>query len=128
MGTRVRRSDRAVAEVRDMELEVNSRRERDACIIEVHGEVDVYTSPSLKSALLTAAEDKCSPVIVDMGDVSFIDSSGLGVLVGALRRAREAGGELRVVCDKETTMKIFRITGLDRVFPMYNSVEQALEG
>ena len=115
----------ADSEVRDMELEVSSRLEKDACVVLVTGEVDVYTSPSLKSALMAAAEEDCPTVIADMSGVDFIDSSGLGVLVGALRRAREAGGELRVVCDKENIVKIFRITGLDRVFPMFSTLDQA---
>ena len=109
-----------------MELEVSSRREKDACVVSVSGEVDVYTSPSLKSALIAGAEEGCDLMVVDMGGVAFIDSSGLGVLVGALRRAREAGGELRVVCDKESIVKIFRITGLDRVFPLLSKLDQAL--
>ena len=60
-----------------------------------------------------------------MDKVGFIDSSGLGVLVGALRRVREAGGDLRVVCGRESVVKIFRITGLDKVFPMFTSLDDA---
>jgi anti-sigma B factor antagonist len=123
--SRVRETSVADPEVRDMELEVSSRLEKDACVVLVTGEVDVYTSPSLKSALMAAAEEDCPTVIADMSGVDFIDSSGLGVLVGALRRAREAGGDLRVVCDKENIVKIFRITGLDRVFPMFSTLDQA---
>jgi anti-sigma B factor antagonist len=57
--------------------------------------------------------------------VGFIDSSGLGVLVGALRRAREAQGDLRIVSARETVVKIFRITGLDRVFPVFPTLDEA---
>ena len=108
-----------------MEFEVSTERQKGTCIVVVSGEVDVYTSPRLKSALVEAAGDGCEVVVVDMDGVSFIDSSGLGVLVGALRRVREAGGDLRVVCGRDNVVKIFRITGLDRVFSMFTSVDEA---
>lgn len=95
------------------------------CVLTVAGEVDVYTSPKLRSALIEAAGEDCSVVVVDMDKVGFIDSSGLGVLVGALRRVREAGGDLRVVCSRESVIKIFRITGLDKVFPTFTSLADA---
>jgi anti-sigma B factor antagonist len=108
-----------------MELEISSTREGDICIVHVAGEVDVYTSPSLKSALVAAVADGCRVVVVDLDKVGFIDSSGLGVLVGALRRAREAQGDLRIVSARETVVKIFRITGLDRVFPVFPTLDEA---
>jgi anti-sigma B factor antagonist len=108
-----------------MELEISTTRDQDACIVRVGGEVDVYTSPSLKAALVAAVADGCRIVIVDLDKVGFIDSSGLGVLVGALRRAREADGDLRIVSARETVVKIFRITGLDRVFPVYSTLDEA---
>ncbi len=110
-----------------MDLDINTIRERETCVITVDGEVDVYTSPSLKQALVSASDDGCATIIVDMDRVSFIDSSGLGVLVGALRRMREASGELRLVMSRDNLVKIFRITGLDRVFPMYSTVAEARE-
>jgi anti-sigma B factor antagonist len=114
-------------EVNAVELDINTTRDRDACVISVDGEVDVYTSPALKQALVAASEDGCASIVVDMDRVAFIDSSGLGVLVGALRRSRESGGDLRLVCSRDNLVKIFRITGLDRVFPMYATVAEARE-
>jgi anti-sigma B factor antagonist len=108
-----------------MELDISTKREGDVCVIKVAGEVDVYTSPSLKSALVAAVSDGCRVLIVDLDGVGFIDSSGLGVLVGALRRTREVKGDLRIVSARETVVKIFRITGLDRVFPVYPTLDEA---
>jgi len=108
-----------------MELEISTTHEGPFCIVHVAGEVDVYTSPALKSALVDAASNGCRTVIVDLGKVPFIDSSGLGVLVGALRRVRESDGELRIVSGSETVVKIMRITGLDRVFTLYTSLDEA---
>jgi len=108
-----------------MELEISTARDGDVCIVRVAGEVDVYTSPQLKATLVAASGDGCAVTVVDLDKVGFIDSSGLGVLVGALRRAREAGGDLRIVSARDTVVKIFRITGLDRVFPVYSTLDEA---
>jgi anti-sigma B factor antagonist len=110
-----------------MELDISTTREGNTCVIKVAGEIDVYTSPSLKSALVAAVSEGCRILIVDLDKVGFIDSSGLGVLVGALRRARETDGDLRIVSARETVVKIFRITGLDRVFPVYPTLDEARE-
>jgi len=64
-------------------------------------------------------------VIVDLEQVGFIDSSGLGVLVSALRRARERDGAVRIVCRRDNILKIFRITGLDKVFPIFDDAAEA---
>lgn len=110
-----------------MELQIETDRRGEACVVSVTGEVDIYTSPSLKTALAAAAAEDCKLIIVDLGGVGFIDSSGLGVLVGALRRAREAGGDLRVVSGHETVARILRITGLDKVFSLHATLDGALE-
>jgi anti-sigma B factor antagonist len=110
-----------------MELQIGSARDGSVCVLTIVGEVDIYTSPALKSALASAAADGCTTVVVDLNGVGFIDSSGLGVLVGALRRAREAGGDLRVVSAQESVARILRITGLDRVFALHATLDEALK-
>lgn len=108
-----------------MELEIKVERDDQACVVSVGGEVDVYTSPALKKRLLDAIEEECPLLIVVLDGVSFIDSSGLGVLVGALRRLKERGDEMRIVCSREQVLKIFRITGLDKVFPILATLDEA---
>ncbi|MBN2248132.1 MAG: STAS domain-containing protein [Coriobacteriia bacterium] len=108
-----------------MELDITTERTGESCVIAVAGEVDVYTAPGLKREIGTALEDGCTDVIVDLERIGFIDSSGLGVLVSALRKAKEQGGTMRLVCTRESILKIFRITGLDKVFPLFASVEEA---
>jgi anti-sigma B factor antagonist len=108
-----------------MEIDIRTERDGDACVVSVSGEVDVYTSPTLKTRLVEAIEGECSRLVVVLDGVAFIDSSGLGVLVGALRRMKERGDEMRIVCTREQVLKIFRITGLDKVFPIVGTVEEA---
>jgi anti-sigma B factor antagonist len=89
--------------------------------------VDVYTSPRLKQELADAVEAGCTDVVVDLEGVNFIDSSGLGVLVSGLRRVKERSGTMRLVCTKDGILKIFRITGLDKVFPIFASADEATD-
>jgi len=108
-----------------MELDIKTDSAEGVCSVVLDGEVDVYTAPRLKEALVSAIEDGCYNVIVDLEGVGFIDSSGLGVLVSALRRARENGGAVRLVCTRDNILKIFRITGLDKVFPIFSDGAEA---
>jgi anti-sigma B factor antagonist len=112
--------------VTDMELQIDTVRQGDTCVLTLSGEVDIYSSPALRNALATASAEGFSMIVVDLNGVSFIDSSGLGVLVGALRRAREAGGDLKVVSAQEFVGRIMRITGLDHVFALHATLEEAL--
>ncbi len=108
-----------------MELDIRTERDNSVCVVSLTGEVDVYTAPRLKEELVSVIEGGCENVIVDLEQVGFIDSSGLGVLVSALRRARERDGVVRVVCTRDNILKIFRITGLDKVFPIFSEVSEA---
>ena len=76
-----------------MELKIDSARRGDIGVLTLTGEVDIYTSPVLKNAIAVAVADGCSTIVIDLNGVGFIDSSGLGVLVGALKRIRERGGD-----------------------------------
>jgi anti-sigma B factor antagonist len=110
-----------------MELDVRVHRTGQVCTLAVTGEVDVYTSPVLKSYIVSALDDGCTDLVVDLEGVAFIDSSGLGVLVSGLRRVKEQAGSMRLVCTRDSILKIFRITGLDKVFPVFGSASDAAE-
>jgi len=110
-----------------MELEIKTQQTDDVCMMTLEGEVDVYTAPRLKESLIAQIESGCSRIIVDLEGVGFIDSSGLGVLVGGLRRAKERGGAIRLVCTRDNVLKIFRITGLDKVFAIFPDAAEARE-
>ena len=94
-------------------------------VVHVAGEIDIYSAPQLKSELQTLTESGYSDVVINMNDVPFIDSSGLGVLVVALKRAAEGQGTLRIVCTSEPVLKVLRITGLDKAFDVFQDIESA---
>ena len=109
-----------------MELSLATRTVAEHTVLEVGGEVDVYTAPRLRERLVELVDSGARNVIVDLGGVEFLDSTGLGVLVGAMKRLRVANGRFGLVCSKEPLLKIFRITGLAKVFVIHDSAEAAL--
>jgi len=108
-----------------MDLVLGSRSENGWAVVEVQGEVDLYTSSQLRDAILRLTEEGENRIVVDLNNVSFMDSSGLGVLVAGLKRARERGGELALVFGEGSVQKVLGITRLDKVFPTYGSVGEA---
>ena len=99
----------------------------EAYTISLSGEVDLYTAPEFKQQLLELVGQGAKDVIVDFTNTTFIDSTTLGVLVGGVKRLRPAGGSLALVCTDENITKIFEITGLDKVFPIYETRSEAVE-
>jgi anti-sigma B factor antagonist len=88
-------------------------------VVAVSGEVDVYSAPELM-------QSGVSTVVVDLSDVAFLDSTGLGALVEARAATTEAGGSLPIVCSHERILKLFTITGLDGVFAIHPTVDEAV--
>ncbi|HKE99031.1 MAG TPA: STAS domain-containing protein [Actinomycetes bacterium] len=111
-----------------MDLDLKVRKEGDHAILTVGGEVDVYTAPKLREKLIQLVSDGSYNLVVDLENVDFLDSTGLGVLVGGLKRVRNHDGSLQLVCTQEKILKIFRITGLTKVFPIHGSIEDAMAG
>jgi anti-sigma B factor antagonist len=111
-----------------MDLDLKVRKEGDHAILTVGGEVDVYTAPKLREKLIELVSDGSYNLVVDLENVDFLDSTGLGVLVGGLKRVRNHDGSLQLVCTQEKILKIFRITGLTKVFPIHSSVQDAMAG
>jgi anti-sigma B factor antagonist len=109
-----------------VELSLSTRTQQAHTVLEVGGEIDVYTAPQLRERLIELVEGGKAHIVVDMEQVEFLDSTGLGVLVGGLKRVRAHDGSLALVCAQERILKIFRITGLEKVFGIYPSVEAAV--
>jgi len=98
----------------------------DTHVIELGGEIDLYTAPEFKDRMVQVIEEGKKRVVVDLSNATFIDSTTLGVLVGGVKRLRPSGGTLAIVCSNQNISKIFEITGLDRVFPIHDSRDDAL--
>jgi anti-sigma B factor antagonist len=95
-------------------------------VVDVEGEIDIYTAPRLRELLNDLVSQGSCQLIVNLDQVGFLDSTGLGVLAGGLKRVRAHDGSLDLVCTRERILKIFRITGLTKVFGIHQTVDQAL--
>jgi anti-sigma B factor antagonist len=98
----------------------------DSYVISLVGEVDLYTAPEFKQQLLEVIGQGGKEIVVDFSGTTFIDSTTLGVLVGGVKRLRSNGGQLSLVCSDRNITKIFEITGLDRVFSIYPTRDEAV--
>lgn len=97
----------------------------DITVVAVKGEVDLYSAPSLKERVADLVSSGRVRLAIDLAGVEFMDSTGLGVLIGGLKRCKEAGGWLALVAPREPVVKVLSITGLDKVFPIHEDIEQA---
>ena len=111
-----------------VDLDLTVRVDGDASVVTAAGDIDIQTVPALTDALDEALGNRPGRVVVDLQQVGFLDSSGLGVLVGAQKRARAQNSAVVVVASADNVTKLFRITRLTEVFPIYASVEDAVTG
>lgn len=102
------------------------RRDDDAGVVTVSGEVDMYTAPQLKQCLLELLDGGVQKVVVDLSAVTFVDSTALGVLIGGVRRLHGAGGAMALVVTSRPVERVLSITGLDRVFSIHATLDEAL--
>ena len=111
-----------------MDIKVDTRQVEDnISIIEVQGEIDVYTSSWVKEAVADFIQKGNYNIIINLEEVRYIDSTGLGVLIGALKRVREKDGTISLICTNPQIKKIFNITGLVKIFQIYKSEEEAIQ-
>lgn len=109
-----------------MDVSVHTYPSGERTVVEVGGEIDVYTAPVLRERLAALHEAGARHLIVDLRAVRFMDSTGLGVLVGALKRVRLSSGSLLLVIDSERVLKVFKITALTQLFDIHSSLVSAL--
>jgi anti-sigma B factor antagonist len=102
-----------------MSLAVAVERRDGATLVVLRGDLDLATAPDLRETLIEVIDDGAR-IVIDMEAVEFLDSAGLGILVGGLKRARTRGGELELVCSNREVLKPLEITGLDRVFTIHD--------
>jgi anti-sigma B factor antagonist len=108
-----------------VDLSISSADRGDVTVVHVAGEIDVYTAPVLRERLDEQIAGR-RHLVVDLQGVTFMDSTGLGVLVGRLKLVRVQDGTLKLVCTSERILKVFAITGLDKVFQIFDSTDDAL--
>ncbi len=111
-----------------MDIKVNVREaQADTYVVDLNGEIDVYTSPKVKDAIGDLIDKGHYNLVINLEKVRYIDSTGLGVLIGGLKRVREHGGTVNLVCTNPQIKKIFDITGLVKIFGIYDDEDAAMK-
>jgi anti-sigma B factor antagonist len=111
----------------NMNLKVASRSATNgAVVLDLEGEVDVYTAPLLRQEMLGQADSGNRNLIVNLSQVEYLDSTGLGILIGGVKRLKELDGSLKLVGPSARILRIFDITGLNRIFDVYPTEEDAI--
>jgi anti-sigma B factor antagonist len=105
---------------------VACRNEGDWTVLAIRGDVDVYSSPTLRHQILDRIDRGDSRIIVDLEHVDFLDSAGVAVMVSGLRRARNRNGMLVLVQPGEQASRMLKLTDLDKVLPAFASVDDAI--
>lgn len=110
----------------DIKVSAKALKEK-AHVVEVQGEIDVYTSPRVKEVINDLIEKGHYNLIVNLEGVRYIDSTGLGVLIGALKKVKEHEGTICLICTNPQIKKIFNITGLVKIFSICKNEDEALK-
>ena len=113
-------------EEHDVDLTLETREADGKTVVAVGGEIDVYTAPKLRDKITELVGEGVYELVIDLSGVEFLDSTGLGVLVGGLKKVRAHDGTLTLVCNQDRLLKIFRITGLAKVFVIHDDAASAL--
>jgi anti-sigma B factor antagonist len=104
-------------------LEIHIEQSADYTVCRPTGELDAYTVGQFRESLAELAGS--ARLLIDLSDVPFMDSAGLGALIGGIRRTREAGGDVAVACSRPTLTRLLHTTGFDRIVPVTETVEEA---
>jgi anti-sigma B factor antagonist len=112
-----------------MSLEVETRQaDNGVTVVAPTGRLDVAGAPTLKDAISETVKNGHPKVVIDLGGVSFVDSTGLGSVIAALKQIRSSAGDLRLAAPNQQVRVVLELTTLDRVFPYFATVEEALTG
>lgn len=109
-------------------MEVNVRNHQGAAVIEVRGEVDLYSSPRMRQAIVERASARTPTVVVDLSSVQYMDSSGVATLVEGLQLSRGYGGAFRLAGLGGAVREVFKFAKLEKVFEIYEDANRALVG
>ena len=109
-----------------MDLKLGHHAQDGIEVIDVQGEIDMYTAPRLRELLIDLVSTGSYQLVVNLDKVGFLDSTGLGVLVGGLKRVRARDGSLDLVCTRQRILKILKVTGLTEVFGIYETADHAI--
>ncbi|CDO04126.1 anti-anti-sigma-B factor [Oceanobacillus picturae] len=110
-----------------MNLVIDVVEESNKSVVNLSGEIDAYTAPNLKESLLPLTQKEGNTVEVDLGNVNYMDSTGLGVFISALKSTKENGSEMKLVNIQDRVLRLFKITGLDEIMDLNSTIRGVTE-
>ncbi|MFD1172161.1 STAS domain-containing protein [Oceanobacillus picturae] len=110
-----------------MNLVIDVVEESNKSVVNLSGEIDAYTAPNLKESLLPLTQKEGNAVEVDLGNVNYMDSTGLGVFISALKSTKENGSEMKLVNIQDRVLRLFKITGLDEIMDLNSTIRGVTE-
>jgi anti-sigma B factor antagonist len=108
-------------------MEIDVREVDKVVILDINGEIDLYNAPEIKSKITELTEQGKNDIIINLKKVSYIDSSGIGVLISSLSSLKKAGGSLKIINVYDSVKKVFELTKLTSFFDIYGSEEEAMK-
>jgi anti-sigma B factor antagonist len=107
-------------------MDITIRESNDVVIMDINGEIDLYNVPDIKETIKAQMEGSKTNIIINLDKVSYIDSSGIGVLISSLSNLKKAGGSLKIINVYASVRKVFELTKLTSFFDIYDSEQEAL--
>lgn len=101
-----------------LNLTIDVVEEENYCIVKLNGEIDVYTAPKLKKEILPLTERKGNKVKIDLENIKYLDSTGLGVFINAYKSTKENDGELKLIHVHDRVLRLFKVTGLHEIMDL----------
>jgi anti-sigma B factor antagonist len=111
----------------ELRIDLSWERDGEIPLFVLRGSLDLATAPTVRAALTGATDKGSKDIVVDLTGLEFLDSTGLGALIGAHRRAEERGGSLRLIVSDGPIARLLNITGLIRIFAVYHTLDDALK-
>ena len=108
--------------MRQVELNVSTSSQGGHAVVTASGELDLYTAPQLQTALAALLREHVDRVVVDLSGIEFCDSTGMNVLLSAMKRLKEQGGTLELAAPRPAVRRILQVTGLDTVFAVHDAM------
>ncbi len=110
-----------------MSVTIRRREKPPWTVLSIGGDLDVLGAPDLRQAVVAAVAGGSRLLVLDLSELDFVDSFGIGAVVGALKRLRQRGGDLALVCPSPRIRRVFEICDLDRILAMHDSMDSLLE-
>ena len=109
-----------------IDLALENRLEAGWTVVDVTGEIDLHTAPTFRERVYELIDQGTTRILLNLSSLDFMDSTGLGVMIGSLKRLKERDGTLALAAPQHSVRRVLEVTGLTKIFPVYDTLEEAI--